>query len=522
VAGRTFDVAFDDLAVCVDALCPSPGTEPSEPPSGDTSNSPGAASSVLLEKYVHNSSGGVDWSNVAYRPRQFRSGLVISDPTRGALRVDNVKGYANWDLLPTYNYGVHRVETQPDWTVIDLNRTATVAIVWRGGDSTPSWLSSWTKSDDVVISETTFPTFRKKFAAGSVALGAVYDDNDNADHTRDTYWILLAEADGLPSPAPSVPSGVEAPKPNATCPAWVHDQYVATGPDGQAYPTWHPLIDPVYWCYHRHEHGTNPVNFATNKLPVYGYTAAKHGMAEPHTGFKTYVFESLTGSRWMVSHHFGTSGLGRACTRFHTIDIAVRNIASGELLADLHFMGDYGMAVVNNTDVPLTPSACPNQAEDASGSFGIRKLPSLVDGAIGYEPWRADFRKTIFGFLGDLTVNSPDPIVICNNSNCNQAVTTGFSGTKHFITPNRGNRGDLFSIVAGANTGTFYTNPEGTKLVSSSAPGAVRQYVRPSAHASVETGGIHCYDVYAWGSMLVCDAKNGKSTDREGSVQSPN
>ena len=32
----------------------------------------------------------------------------------------------------------------------------------------------------------------------------------------------------------------------------------------------------------------------------------------------------------------------------------------------------------------------------------------------------------------------------------------------------------------------------------------------------------HCYDVYAWGSKLVCDAPDGNSTDREGSIQAPN
>ena len=55
----------------------------------------------------------------------------------------------------------------------------------------------------------------------------------------------MAEQGGVPSAPPSVPAGQATPVPNETCPAWVHDQYVTTGPDGRIYPTWHPQIDPV-------------------------------------------------------------------------------------------------------------------------------------------------------------------------------------------------------------------------------------------------------------------------------------
>src|SRR5262249_17923534 len=151
----------------------------------------------------------------------------------------------------------------------------------------------------------------------------------------------------------------------------------------------------------------------------------KHGMAEPHTGFKTYVFDSQTGTRWMVTHHFGTGGIARACTRFHTVDVAVRSLATGELLADLHLMGDFGKSVVNNTQVPLSPPSCPDQAALAAGSSGIRMIPSSADGAVGYEPWRTDFGGTILGLQESFTVNTPDGLVICNSSVCDQAVTTG-------------------------------------------------------------------------------------------------
>ena len=298
-----------------------------------------------------------------------------------------------------------------------------------------------------------------------------HESRESPGNGRDTYWVLFAESDALPSPAPTVPGGKAAPAPNATCPAWVHDQYVATGPDGKAYPTWHHLIDPVYWCYHRHEHGSNPAEFDSNKKPVFEYSASKHGMTEAHAGFKNHVFDSADGTRWMITHHFGTAGLARACVAFHTVDIAVKRVSTGELLADLHFMGDFGQAVVNSTHVPLTPPTCPDQAKLAADSVGVRMIPSQADGAITYEPWRVDLGKLILGFEGGFTINNPDAMVICNSSRCDQGVVTGETGSKRFFTVNRDSLGRLFAIAAGARTGEFYTDVMGGRSSVRVIPG---------------------------------------------------
>jgi hypothetical protein len=282
------------------------------------------------------------------------------------------------------------------------------------------------------------------------------------------------------------------------------------------------LIDPVYWCYHRHEHGTNPKWFGGGKKPVFDYTASKHGMSEPHAGFKNYVLDSQDGTRWMITHHFGTAGLARACSRFHTVDIAVKSIATGELLADLHFMGDFGKSVVNSTGVSLTPPTCPDQATLAKDSHGIRKLPSKADGAMGYEPWRLSMPNSIVDFIASFTVNNPDAMVICNNSTCDQPVVTGGSGSKRFFTPNGDAYGNRFGIVAGKYSGEFYTDVHGTKIVSSSDPGAVRQYIKPGAKMQVLSPGTHFWDVYAWGKKLVPNVKDANATNREGSIQAPN
>src|SRR5215510_4644526 len=47
------------------------------------------------------------------------------------------------------------------------------------------------------------------------------------------------------------------PGPNDTCTPEVHNRYMAVGPDGLRYPTWHPPTDPS-GCTFGHEHGRDP------------------------------------------------------------------------------------------------------------------------------------------------------------------------------------------------------------------------------------------------------------------------
>ena len=80
---------------------------------------------------------------------------------------------------------------------------------------------------------------------------------------------------------------------------------------------------------------------------------------------------------------------------------------------------------------------------------------------------------TSWGSRARFTFNNPDPIVICNTAVCDQPIATGKSGSFRFFTPNDG-----FGLVAGGNTGTFYTDAHGKRLVSKGEAGAVEQYVR--------------------------------------------
>lgn len=513
---------------CVDGTCRAKQKADAAPEgraSRASSSVPGSNKQVLLALYNHRApNAGTDYSRVTYRPRRFTAGHVIDDPTRGQLRVDNPGAYAGWDILTTFNWSVHRAMKSNNWLELRLNRDTVAAVVWRGGSSLPSWLKGWTKAGDVVVGGKAFPTYRRSLKAGPSDLGAVYGASDSGTRTRDTYWVLFAERDGLPSPEPTVPSGRERPRPNETCPTWVHDQYATTDPDGGRWPTWHHQIDPVYWCYHRHEHGSNPEAFHRDHKPLYGYSTAAHGysqdMQEAHPGFKTYVLDDRAGNRWMITQHFGTTGLARACQRFHTVDIAVRRRSDGLLLADLHVMADYGKSLVNNTDQPFRPASCPNQA-DVTGS-GTRKLPTQASGYVGYEPWRFDQRGNVMGLIGSFTVNTPDTVAYCNDATCSRAVQTRNTGSEHFLTPNDG-----FALTdpKRSSDGVFYTDDQGKKILRKGERGALRQYVRPGIPRLTLPpggGGGHYRDLEAWGRMYTYTQTDSNPTNREGSIQPPN
>ena len=440
-------------------------------------------------------------------------------------RAMTVAPYVGWDRLNlpggAVNAGINTTMNIPDWLTLQLNRPATLAIVWRGYLAPPTWMNSWSRAENVTLGGSSYATYRKSFPAGTVTLGGVNNPGTNASQA--TYLVLFAESDGKPSPAPVVPGGREVPRPNATCSAWVHDQYTAAGPDGKSYPTWHAQVDPVYWCYFRHEHGSDPTLFSATYKPLYGYSAAQHGMEEPHAGFKNYVYADGYGQKWIFTQHFGTASLNRACARFHTTDIAAASATTNELLADLHLMGDYGKSVVNRGDEPLTPPSCPNQAAqaDAEGSNGIRKLPAASRDSIGYEPWRVDGTGNIIGLnTNGLTFNTPRGVVICNTLVCDQAVATRNTGEFRFFSFVSG-----FGIRAGSNTGEFYTDARGKARMSAGQMMAVRQYVKPGINISLPGfNGDDIYPIEPWRMMYQGFFNPGPNPEMnlEGALQSPN
>lgn len=90
--------------------------------------------------------------------------------------------------------------------------------------------------------------------------------------------------------------GLWTPSEQDTCSQAIHDAYAVVGPDGRAYPTWHPPVDPVTGCTFGHEHGRDPsgsdlfalvgdipFGYANEYLETSGFGAPRH---EDHVGHK--------------------------------------------------------------------------------------------------------------------------------------------------------------------------------------------------------------------------------------------
>ncbi|MFN3266511.1 MAG: hypothetical protein ACK41E_06680, partial [Deinococcales bacterium] len=206
-------------------------------------------------------------------------------------RYSQYPGYIGWDSLtiPTSD------SSRSDWLVFKLNRPAVVALVWN---KTAPWLLDWMRGGDIPGG---YKSYKKTFPAGEVKLPSPGKGNP-------AYELLLAEENGTPSGAPALPpqapEGATVPQPNQTCPDWLHRMYSVTARDGNNYGTWHPQIDPVYWCYFRHEHGADPALIGYNGAALEYVAKLFNDQAEIHEGFKSFVIRDETsGVGWYISVH---------------------------------------------------------------------------------------------------------------------------------------------------------------------------------------------------------------------------
>jgi hypothetical protein len=356
-------------------------------------------------------------------------------------RQSEFAGYESWDMLATpWPWAADA----NNFIYLSLNRDARLVIAldeWQNdkavADKSLGALSSWTKGmttgEDERGNPRNYVTYTKDFAKGDVALPAIKEI---------AYLVLLAEKDGVPSAEPLLPAGItERPEANKTCPSWLSDNvWVTQGPDQNIYKTWQPQIDPVYWCYYRHDHGSDPS--LVGYKPAFGYVAVYNKFQpELHEGFKGFAIrDEEKGIGWYINIHSETGVISRACARVHTVVMAATDLKSGEKLLELSYKGDFGVVVGNGEsgDATLQPGLkdCPNQAQIAgeleTNKFDAKRRLRVFSGGKdpgGYEQWDGgasrDLGMSFPDWFPGMGIDIRNPATGCSDSSCTDVGFTG-------------------------------------------------------------------------------------------------
>lgn len=447
---------------------------------------------ALVERYhvLDRRDDGVRISvnDMQYWPRSFQPGLDI-DPDRDAddvQIVDSTGPYAGWDALsPSTDWKYKNLYPDNVWMNLNLNRAARVGVVWRGDLPLPSWLGGWAQGGSVGIDGKFYPVYEKDFPAGPVALGSV----EATDRWREMYLVLLAESDGTPTSQPPVPPGFAIPIPSQVCPDWVHGRFTTTGPDGNTYNTWHPQIDPVYWCSFGHEHGSDPALIPGAPLVPYGYVAAHVPQDEPDVGFKEFTFQDDSGEYWVrFVVHSGTASARRVCARHHTLYVQVYD-SSGNEKFNANFKADYGFAEATGDagGGVLQPSNCGYSMQTLADQVSDRNRSINVGAeSNNYERWdsRSDTEQTRNLGLAqfDHSFDIRNPMSHCVNMTCDSVVVRDpdrENATRRTLGMATWKSNFLFGAGTALGSGEYYTDVFGSYVLPASDPGAVRQYVEP-------------------------------------------
>ena len=132
-----------------------------------------------------------------------------------------------------------------------------------------------------------------------------------------------ASQDNLIEPGDALPSrafGTWHPGPHDTCTQEQHDAYSVIGPDGKAYPTWHPPTGPG-GCSFGHEHGRDPSGsdlYADLDGLPFGYANEMRALEDPanprdedHVGHKVEWENDRRARAVGRGHHDCDDGLRR-------------------------------------------------------------------------------------------------------------------------------------------------------------------------------------------------------------------
>lgn len=256
-----------------------------------------------------------------------------------------------------------------------------------------------------------------------------------------------------------------------------------------------------------HEHGSNPLKLM-GYAPKFTYTSWKNGREmEPQRGFKGFVLH-LKGYYAYFSLHVVQSSLNRVTTRNHTINFAVVDENTKELLMDIQHKGDFGwtgVRLLNKTEFrPIDKTqesirdgqlSGPNNfrsinvfdADNPNPEFDLSRKPM---GLGQYEVWqtlpmcmKAKGRNSLFEVVfktpntgiksvrqqGTLVpLGRPGNSTLARSRGLNRSLQ--FSGLKF---------GAEYCPDSGTDDGVFYTNALGTEIRPGPGPNSVRQFVKP-------------------------------------------
>lgn len=254
-------------------------------------------------------------------------------------------------------------------------------------------------------------------------------------------------ASATPAPGGAIyDSAAIAPEILGTCSAQVHDRYVAIGPDGVRYRTWHPQVvdnGAGGTCTFAHEHGADPATSQlANAEPIlFDYVAhiSELGgmpMPEPHEGFKVQVANiGQVNDEGRVSRvsaillfHMGTGGVKRYLTSMHTLAVQAQ-------MPDGSRVNVRGMA-----DTAAAGSICARDGGDVPIGRAVMTLPNVPETANNgqpcvvtspYEIWQfslaitrnIDGENALLEFIASLAAF--DPITTMDPSDVTRSIYTG-------------------------------------------------------------------------------------------------
>jgi hypothetical protein len=320
------------------------------------------------------------------------------------------------------------------------------------------------------------------------------------------------------TPAPTATPGNEPPVAGQPCPAWVHDRYTATGPDGLQYPTWHPPVDSQYGCYFGHEHGDDPrtsVLFNEVGMPPFGYVNAVEGQRkEDHVGNKVFVVNDDTrGGSLFVKLHQGTHSPDAFVNNLHELQYHYRNRDGRRL--DIMILAAFGRSGEIQTGCGANGGTIVQTAPPTNDlGTGVRSIPSANCFAlphIPYEDWlsgnhitTADGRELAY-FDPHFAVFDPSRYFAAGQPNnfgrsvdaC-RALSGSLSGECQAVkndpsitwdspaSPFKGEHREMYVnqnwITNSGGPNVWYCDPYGRSAGPQPFPGAVRQYISSSQY----------------------------------------